>query len=87
MELSALVWICIHDVDSVKYLDSALTAKYLNIWIRLLAALRGFGFSELWIWIRQLRLWLIWLAWDSASAAIWLRLIRIQLLGHGFGVD
>ena len=35
MELSALVWICVHDVDSAKYLDSAPTAKYLNIWIRL----------------------------------------------------
>ena len=33
MELSALVCICIRGVNSANYLDSALTAKYLNVWI------------------------------------------------------
>ena len=31
------------------------------------AALRGYGFRGLWIWTR--------LAWDSASAAVWLSLV------------
>ena len=35
LELSARVWIFILGVDSAKYFDSASTARYLNIWIRL----------------------------------------------------
>ena len=52
VELSGLVWNCMRGVDSAKYLDSASTAKYLNIWIWLrwlcvdLASVDcGFGFG------------------------------------------